>query len=311
MDRFPKLPLGLAAAAAFVCVSLAAQSSSHRFSIFPRKHHVQTAIEAEPAAPFPLDKEEPLAATDVAFRSAGQMTAADRQLEASSESAIARHAALEDFSLDEGHWSWQQIACRALPNHLFLRFTRDNGAGDRSMFSISIPRDGNGHLRIIPVLRRGFSLYSPAPSNNGTVAAFNQIRREDEADSNAGWLETGLCYAALAGANPSVGSLTGNHELDSPAPPLAEMLVLLNGGAIVKFTDQDARPHPMLWSMTFSPKGTLLEVKREPADLNAHWIVPQQTKQNQSTTIPASGQSAAANPSETSTSATPATPVSH
>lgn len=287
MVRFPKLPIGIAAASAFLCVSLAAQSASHRFSIFPHKHHAQTAIEAEPPAPFPLDKEEPPPATDVAFRSPGQMSEADRRLEASSESAIARQAAFEDFSLDNGHWTTQQIACRALPNHLFLRFTRDTGAGDRSVFSVSIPRNGNGHLRLIPVLRRGFSLYSPAPSNNGTVAAFNQIRREDGPDLNPGWLETGLCYAALAGANPSVGPLTGNAVLDSPAPPMAEMLVSLNGDAIVHFTDQAARPHPMLWSMTFSPKGTLLKVNREPADRNPHRIVPQQAKPDQTTILPA------------------------
>jgi hypothetical protein len=225
------------------------------------------------------------------------MTEADRQLQASSQSAITQHAAFQNFQLDEGNWNWQQIACRALPNHLFLRFTRDNSAGDRSIFSVSIPRGGKGQMRLIPVLRRGYSLYSPAASNDATIAAFNQIRSEDGPNPDAGWLETGLCYAALTGADPSVGQLTGNAALDSSAPPLAEMIVTLDGGAIVTFTDQAARPHPMLWSLNFTRNGALLKVKREPAVLNSHWILPQQAKQNPSRILPAStAQSAETNP---------------
>ncbi|HEV2137069.1 MAG TPA: hypothetical protein VGR47_22815 [Terracidiphilus sp.] len=310
MDRFPKFPFGLAAVAAFLCVSLSAQSSHHRFSIFQHPHRARTAIQTGPATAFPLDKDEPPATTDVEFRSPDRMAEADRQLEASTQSAIAQRAGLENFQLNEGNWKWQQVACRALPNHLLLRFTRDNGAGDRSMFSVSIPR-GKGHLRLIPVLRRGYSLYSPAASNDSSVAVFNQIRSEDGPHPDDGWLETGLCYAALTGADPSVGPLTGNAALDSPAPPLAEMIVTLRGDAIVTFTDQAARPHPMLWSLTFSRKGTLLKVKREPAVLNARWILPQQAKQNPGRILPTSTTPPESNHAETNAASAPATHAPH
>lgn len=312
MARLPKLPFGIAAAAALVCVPLAAQPARHRFSIFQRIRHSHPAAQAGAATPFPLGQEAPPDATEVGFRSRQQMTAADRALEAQSESAIAQHAAFENFQLNEGTWTYRQIACRALPNHLLLRFTRDQGAGDRSMFSVSIPRGGKGRLRLIPVLRRGFSLYSPAPSNAGAVAAFNQIRREDGPDPNAGWLETALCYAALTGANPSVGPLTGEAVLDDPSPPLAEMLVTIDGGAVVTFTDEAAKPHPDLWTMSFSPQGALLNVKREPAVLNTRVTMPQQAQQGRTIMLPTSAdQPDESSQSETQTPAPPAGPASH
>lgn len=214
------------------------------------------------------------------------MSAADRALQAGSQAVIAQRAALANFQLGEGRWSYRQIDCRAFPNHLFLRFTRDGGPGDRSVFSVSMPRNGRGRLLLIPVLRRGYSLFSPAPGSAGTIAAFNRIRREDGPDPKTGWLETALCYAALAGANPRVGPLTGDAVVDEPSPPLAEMQVLLDGGGIVRFTDEASLPRPLLWSLTFSPSGELLKVEREPAQSNTRWIAPNGWKPK-STTHPA------------------------
>lgn len=260
--------------------------------------------------PFPLGREALPAATAVEFRSPDRMSEADRELEANSESAIAEHAGVENFQLNEGKWSYRQIVCRALPNHLFLRFSRNDGAGGRSLFSVSIPRNGKGRLRVIPILRRGYSLYSPAPGNGVTVAVFNQIRREDGAGSNAGWLETGLCYASLAGATPSTGPLTGDAVLTQPSPPLAEMVVPLHGGAVIVFTDENALPHPTLWTLTFAPDGRLLKARREPAMLNSHWVIPAGQKRK-STEIPATlNEPGAGQPLPAANSMPPAQPVS-
>lgn len=285
MDRFSKLPIGIAAAI-LLCASVAAQPPRRWTSIFQRHKHVKPSVLTEPPSPFPLGQEAPAASADVQFRSPDQMSAADRALQANSRAAIARHAALANFRLGEGQWSYRQIDCRAFPNHLFLRFTRNGGPGDRSVFSVSIPRADRGRLLLIPVLRRGYSLFSPAPGNAGTIAAFNRIRREDGPNPRTGWLETALCYAALAGANPSVGPLTGDAVVDDPSPPLAEMQVLLDGGGIVRFTDEASLPHPLLWSLTFSPTGELLKVDREPAQLNTRWIAPKDWKPKNTTPLP-------------------------
>ena len=275
MDRVPNFFLGAAAGAILLCASLAAQTPHRWSSIFQRIKHGKSEIQTESSSTFPLGQEAPPISTDVQFRPPDRMTDADRALESSSQAAIARHAGLANFQLSQGDWSYRQIACRAFPNHLFLRYTRDNGPRDRSVFSVSIPRNGQGRLLLIPVLRRGYSLYSPAPSNNSTIAAFNRILREDDPHPKNGWLETALCYAALAGANPSVGQLTGDAVVNDPSPPLAEMQVLLDGDAIVRFTDQSSLPHPQLWSLTFSPTGNLLKVDREPAVITARWIEPE------------------------------------
>lgn len=310
MDRFPKLLFGVAAAAS-LCVSLSAQQAQLWSSIFHREKHGKAAVRTEAASPFPLGQEAPPIASDVQFHSPAQMTDADRELEAGSESRIAQDAGFLNFQLDKGRWEYQQIACRALPNHLFLRFTRDNGARDRSIFSVSIPRNRDGHLRIIPVLRRGYSLFSPAPGNSGTIAAFNQIRREDGSNPSPGWLETALCYAALAGADPSVGALTGADPLSQPAPPLAEMQVLLDGAAIVRFTDEASLPHPQLWNLTFNPAGALLKVTREPAVLYPRWIAPKDWKNTMKARPVPAQQPARSNRPETRTILPPAKPISH
>lgn len=272
MNRFPKFRFGLAAAIVF-CACLTAQPRRRWSSIFRRAQHRNTSIQAG-QSPFLLGQEAPPISTDVRFRSPDQIAEADRALEAKSHVAIAQHAGLANFQLSEGNWSYRQIDCRAFPNHLFLRFIRDTGPGDRSVFSVSIPRLGQGRLQVIPVLRRGYSLFSPAPGNKGTIAAFNRIRLEDGPHPKIGWLETALCYAALAGADPGIGPLTGDAVVDDPSPPLAEMQVLLDGGAIVRFTDEAALPHPELWSLTFGPAGDLLRVVREPAVINTRWVVP-------------------------------------
>lgn len=309
MDRFPKFPFGIAAAI-LLCASVAAQPPHRWSTIFQRSKHAKLPVHTEPPSPFPLGQEAPPVSTDVQFRSPDRISAADRALQAGSEAAIARHAGLANFQLSEGQWSYRQIDCRAFPNHLFLRFTRNGGPGDRSVFSVSIPRNGQGRLLVIPVLRRGYSLFSPAPGNAGAIAAFNRIRREDGPNPKTGWLETALCYAALAGANPSVGPLTGDAVVDDPSPPLAEMQVLLGGGAIVRFTDEAALPHPLLWSLTFSPGGKLLKVHREPALINTRWIPPKGWRPK-SITHPAPVKQPDATVQPESKNSAPAAPISN
>lgn len=255
--------------------------------------------------PFPTGREAPPASSDVEFRSPDQMSAADRTLAAHSQTAISRQASMEALGFKRGNWSQQQIVCRALPNHLFLRFTRDDGARDRSVFSVSISRDGKGRVRLIPVLRRGYSLFTPAGANAGTIAAFNQIRRED-GPSSAGWLETGLCYAALAGADPRVGPLTGEQMLSEPTLPLAEMVIPVEGGAVVTFTDQASHPLPTLWSLTFQPDGTLVKVDHQPAIASPH-VVTTTAREIHGTPIPST--SFEPEPNQPAAAANPAPPA--
>ncbi len=216
-----------------------------------------------------------------------QMSEADRNLEAEAESSVAEHAGFADIAFNEGKWSYGELVCPAFPNHMFLRFTRNNGVGDVSVFSASVPRNGEGRVRIIPIQRRGYSLFSPAPINATTVAAFNRIRSEEHAEA-VDWAGMALCYAALAGANPEIGrpsaDLPGSFTtLHSMGPVLDNQPA---GGAIIHLTDQAAQPRPMEWSLIFNAKGRLIRATHVPAPLLATRNVPASDSKQVTTPVP-------------------------
>jgi hypothetical protein len=209
------------------------------------------------------------------------MTRHDRDLKADAEASIQEKAGFQNLEFNQGSWTYRQLVCPALPNHLFLRFSRDEGTGAMSMFSAAIPRDGDGKVRIIPIVRKGYSLFSPAPIGPLTIVAFNHIRAEEKMARPADWLGTGLCYAALAGANPQPGELPPPPQEGQLAPQPSEtahvpvtmeptLFLTAEGGAIVRFADISTMPHPMEWSMMFDRSGKLTKATHAPAYVVRH-----------------------------------------
>ena len=217
-----------------------------------------------------------VSAGSITILSADQMTRHDRDLEADAEASIQERAGFQNLEFNQGSWTYQQLVCPALPNHLFLRFSRNEGTGEMSMFSAAIPRGGEGKVRIIPIVRKGYSLFSPAPIGALTIASFNRIRSEENTDLPANWLGIGLCYAALAGSNPQAGELPPQPEegVLPPHPSETEhvpvtmeptLFLTPDGGATIRFADVSTNPHPMEWSLIFDRKGTLLKATHFPA----------------------------------------------
>jgi len=267
MERFGILSLALAVAAiTAVCSPAAAQTDQGSSSAKPEKvRQIPSVVRPTPFLP---GSGAVGSASAIEFRTAEQMTGKDRAREADAESSIGEKAGYADLGFNEGKWSYRQLVCPALPNHLFLRFTRNNGTGDVSVFSASIPLKDEGRVRIIPIERRGYSLFSPAPVNKLTISAFNHIRAEEGADSAPGWLGTALCYAALAGANPQIQTFqeTPGNGHSQPAQT-AIMYLPQRRGAVIQLTDAGALPRPMTWTMTFDRKGTLVKAAHEPAEM--------------------------------------------
>ena len=228
----------------------------------PPRHVRKTAPRPMPFSP---GSETAAPTAPLEFRSYEQMSQQDRDLAADAESSISERAGFAGLEFNQGKWSYQQIVCPALPRHLLLQFTRNNGTGDVSAFSASIPRGGDGRVRIIPILRRGYSLFSPAPINALTISAFNHIRAEEHSEQTPAWLETGLCYGALAGAHPQIGPAEETEAKKLPAAPPGRLVIPINGGAVISFTDVSAIPRPMQWTMTFNGKGTLLKATHSTA----------------------------------------------
>jgi hypothetical protein len=220
----------------------------------------------------PVERSVPFALGDsgnvntIAFLTVDQMSRKDTDLVADAESSINEHVGRIGLEFNQGKWSYQEVVCPALPNHLFLQFTRNNGTGDVSVFSASIPRNGEGRVRIIPIQLRGYSLFSPAPINAMTISAFNHIRGEEHFDSAPAWLGTGLCYAALAGGHPKAALAAKDIESEKFPEAMPALLEVPNhGGATVSFADVAATPHPMEWTMIFDGKGKLLKAAKKPA----------------------------------------------
>ena len=275
MERFRILPVVLAIATiAAVCSLVEAQTDQDVPT--PQPSHVRKA--AKRPMPFPPGDETPRPAASLEFRSYERMSEQDRNLAADAESAIGERAGFAGLEFNQGKWNYQQIVCPVLPNHLFLQFTRNNGTGDMSMFSASIPRGGDGRVRIIPIVRRGYSLFSPAPINALTISAFNHIRAEEHQDADQDWLGNGLCYAALAGGHPVAAKLTEDSDNRKfPAAIPAALAVPVNGGEVISFTDVSASPKLMQWNMIFNRKGKLLKATHAPVGLLTVGAVPPST----------------------------------
>lgn len=280
------LPIVLATAlAATLCASMPAQTATDEAPV----GHGKVRVVPQPVLPIPFSTDTPNreSATVIEFRSAAQMTATDRLLAADAESSIAEHAGLNGFELEQGTWSYQQVVCPALPNHVFLQYTRNNGVGDVTVFSASIPRGGEGRVRIIPILRRGYSLFSPAPINALTISAFNHIRSEEQAGTSSSWLGNGLCYAALAGAHPRIAAANQEPAVNRSIAALrAVMDVPFKGGEVIRFVDDAATPKPMEWTMTFSYRGKLIKAAHFPSPMLTAHPVPENSAVLKITPVP-------------------------
>ncbi|MGP8268682.1 MAG: hypothetical protein ACLQLH_01330 [Terracidiphilus sp.] len=274
MGRFGLFRAVLAvASAAALCATLAAQTDAGE-DLSAAGLKVKQVPEAVQPVPYSSDSLTPFPVAPIEYRSYDRMTEKDRLQAADAEASIGEHAHYVGLEFNQGKWNYQQVVCPVFRNHIFLRFTHNNGIGDVSMFTASVPTNGEGRVRIIPIQMRGYSLWSPAPINALTISAFNHIRAE-ESDQSRDWLQTGLCYAALAGGHPVAAKLNEDtNSLKFPAAMPAELTIPVHDGEEVSFTDVSARPKLMEWTMIFNRKGKLMKAKHTPLGLLKVSAVP-------------------------------------
>ncbi len=255
-----------------------------------QRHHGKTweVPQATVSTPYAGENGNVKDLPSVELRSREQLSEQDRVLVADSEPVIADRAHWNGMSMNEGSWRYKQIVCPSLPGHLFLRFTRNSGVGDVTVFSVSIPRNGD-RVRLIPILKRSYSLFAPAPINALTISAFNHIRAEEPRGGKANWLEDGLCYATLAGANPIVVSPDARPTPGKPVPALTPVLTVeQKGGEVMRFADVAAQPKPVEWTLTFNRKGKLVKVTHTRAPMRMVRPIPAKTSVTKTRMVPAS-----------------------
>lgn len=264
------LTLGLSAC---LCAAQAAQQPTtpadqsepaHGLFVRPIKDKQQKLV-------FPPGSESAGRKSRLDFRTEAEMSADDHSLVLNAEGTIAERAHFNDLDFDAAPgnpWAMQQAVCPALPRHIIVQFTRNRGKGDVSVFTAIIPRDPEGRIRIIPVEKRGYSLFSPAPVNAITISVFNRIRAEENPATPPDWLTLGLCYASMAGSRPKADLVAENPRSEQlPEGQPATLVMEKNGTEKIEFVDMAALPVPMHWTMSFDKKGRLLKATHHKATL--------------------------------------------
>ncbi len=211
----------------------------------------------------------------IVYRAPAQMSREDRAWTAKSMPAIREAAAFAGMEFGAAQWSYRQLDCRALPGHLFLLFANRRGPGDTSRFTASISRAANGRLRILPVERRGDSLFALTPTDALALAFFSRIRAEEPESQHADWLATSLCYAALTVPDETI-ALSPREAPDTNLalsfPPSIELG--RGGDSTVRFVNVDAASPPFEWTLNFNAKGDLVAANRFPVPAYATRVIP-------------------------------------
>ena len=210
------------------------------------------------------------------FRAPGQMTPEDARLAENAQTAIAERAVHQGFNLWGNNgvavgtgpedWNYEQAVCPVFPDQLILEYSRENGKGEISLFSAIVPRGNEGHVRVIPIRRRNYSLWTPTPTNALTLNDFNHLVKESPNGLDPDWLTIGLCYAAMAGGHvrAALQAMTPAQEAYPLFMP-AKLTVFSKTGAEVHFADithyDDPKARSMEWVMNFAQSGRLLKVR--------------------------------------------------
>ncbi len=204
-----------------------------------------------------------------------RMSSADRSLLAHSMPRIVTLADEQGFAFPgQGSgevsglgWEARQAVCTALPDHLLMNYRRAPGTHHEASFSVVILRTGSGRLHLVPVERKGYSLYTPSRRNRLTMVVFNDLLREDAHAVRADWLGLALCYAALAGdqvqavttlmpsgGDPSPNYMPASLSVSWKAPPSITFVGLPPSGG-----------SPLQWTLLFERSGRLHKVQMKKA----------------------------------------------
>lgn len=214
-------------------------------------------------SPFPLDATGNSKAQELEFLPQEKMKAFDRELIEASENEIERRARMAGLGYSTGAdgWGYEQAVCPAFPNHIVLEYSRKAGPGDVSLFAAVVPR-GTGHVRVIPVSRRGWTLFTPSGANALTIHDFNAIVREEGTGLSPDWMQLGLCYAALAAGHVRAALLDVGPERETFPMPTASHIHVSYGktGALVAIESADTVTDHRRWELRFNGRGELVKV---------------------------------------------------
>src|ERR1700758_3303928 len=118
-------------------------------------------------------------------RTADLIDGADRELLQVRKKELISEAQFYGYDITTSGWIYDQTICPQLPNTLLLHYLNKFPDGSESLFTAVIPR-GTGRVRIVPVLFRNSSPYSPAVKNPRNFAIFNALVPDEIAKKDSG-----------------------------------------------------------------------------------------------------------------------------
>jgi hypothetical protein len=256
----------LASAGIFLLLATGLFFQSHRCL-------AQTVIESRPAGP-----PQQVKYFSLEHRTPDQMDSADRELLQARQKEILLEAQFYGYDITTPSWIYDQAICPQMPSTVILHYLNKFPDGSESLFTALLPRNG-GRVRIVPVLYRNSTPYSPAVKNPRNFAIFNSLAPADIAKKDSGpegkWLSLGVCYAEMTGGRPNVPDDPSLDVATIKAPVSTYRFDAATRQKQIQFTDRDAAKVFTIWTISLDENGRVTGATNEDyATYVAHIVRP-------------------------------------
>lgn len=223
------------------------------------RHHTTSAPPDEQQADALRAHESTLPVLD-----ATQMRSEDRTLLQQRELEVSRAAAFYGFDISDSGWSYQQVLCHSLPDHLILSFSNDSAERGASHFMAVVPANAD-KVQVVTEFSHGLLPFRAAWEKSAAYLAFNHMietdRGEHPMSAQSHWLNLGMCFVALTGKVPHVGvptsDVAASEALAKRSGTTPIIIVEPGKSAEVRFSDVSDERQTGNWSLQFDSKGRL------------------------------------------------------
>lgn len=209
-------------------------------------------------------------------RAPDQMSDEDRQLVQSRKKELTTGAEFYGYDITAAGWTYEQAICPQFPDTVLLHYLTKFPDGTQSQFTALIPR-GAGRVRIVPVLYRNASPYSPAVKNPRNFTIFNslvpaEVAKKD-ADPEGNWLSLGVCYAEMVGSRANVPDEPSLDSATIKAPVATYRYDAKTNDRQVQFSDRGAAKVFTIWTISLNDQGRVTGAENEDYDTYVARIV--------------------------------------
>ncbi len=223
-------------------------------------------------------------------RPADAMDSADRNLLHARQKELISEAQFYGYDITTGSWIYDQAVCPQLPDTVMLHYLNKFPDGSESLFTALVPRNA-GRIRIVPVLYRNTSPFSPAVKNPRNFAIFNALVPAEIAKQDSGldgrWLSLGVCYAEVVGGRPNVPNEPSLDVATIKAPLATFRIDATTNQRQVQFSDRDAAKVYTIWTISLNQNGRVTAADNEDYGTYVARIVQAPPPPSRTTPLPA------------------------